>query len=464
MLQIRYAIILLLIGFFVLQIVRQKVNLLQMYAFFIPYFGIDFDIGVRFTLSQLLLLIINGVFFVNISVNINLFERKGFNKYVFLFLFYAFLSTILISTFIMEYISTSNPGFLRNEGRYISQIINYSILFSVIYIIHHGIKNLESILKIVKYFILGIIILGVLGFLQQLFFIFFNLDILPLPLGVDGVRVAGTFDYFGIQMIRICSLAGEPKSLGMFLAIGIVIVRLLTSFKIKLFKFQTVIVYLLLSLLFLTLSTSGFLLLAILWVASELILRFSGILPRISILSLILGFLFISALIYLAEPIENVINDRVFERDLTNEDFDAVVKSFLIDNPHWLIFGSGIGNIHNLASPYIPDQLYYFMQENIFVAKSGYLRIISETGLVGFLLFIIFNLSIISKSIFIYIRSKQKILFFIGLSSILLFLAYMARGLYVTEAYLFFLALANTLNSKSFEWGISLPQTEINAK
>jgi O-antigen ligase len=47
-----------------------------------------------------------------------------------------------------------------------------------------------------------------------------------------------------------------------------------------------------------------------------------------------------------------------------------------------------MGNIHFWAADYIPRQFAYFMTNSVFVAKAGFLRILSELGILGLLLFL----------------------------------------------------------------------------
>jgi len=71
------------------------------------------------------------------------------------------------------------------------------------------------------------------------------------------------------------------------------------------------------------------------------------------------------------------------------EDWNEAVMGFISDHPKYLLTGVGLGNIHLYAQKYIPDYALHYMADNVFVAKSGFLRILSETGIIGFLLFLI---------------------------------------------------------------------------
>jgi len=341
----------------------------------------------------------------------------------------------------IKFIHTSNPGYLRNEGRFISQILVFSLYFSIFFVITNFIRKFSDLRNLVKYFLLGVFVLAVLGVFQELLFVLARIDFLPLG-SYGHPRTASEFSYFGVTMIRICSLAGEPKSFGMFLAIAIVILRMSNKLNRPFFRNQRVYIFGLLGLLVLTLSTSGFLMLVILIVISEVFMRFyiKGSLNRTTVLS---SIILISFIAYFSKPLEDIMQERIFGRDLTNEDFDVTINNFLKDNPEWLVFGSGLGNIHNLAAPYMPVESEFYMQDTIFIAKSGYLRILSETGAVGSFLFIIANLVIIFKCLRFYRKTKLKELLFYGILSILLFIAYLARGNYVIEIYLLILAIAN---------------------
>jgi hypothetical protein len=155
------------------------------------------------------------------------------------------------------------------------------------------------------------------------------------------------------------------------------------------------------------------------------------------------------AVVVFAGPLNDIINDRITERDIVNEDFDVVVKTALTEQPQWLVFGSGLGNIHNIAYRYIDrfENIGSYMDDNIFVAKSGYLRILSECGFVGFILFFIFNAQIIINAFLGYNNNKLKIYAIFATLSIIAFVSYLART-YVTEFYLLIMAMANVLNKK----------------
>ena len=110
-----------------------------------------------------------------------------------------------------------------------------------------------------------------------------------------------------------------------------------------------------------------------------------------------------------------------------------------LDKPQYLLFGSGVGNIHNLAAQYIPQEYLHYMKDNIFVAKSGYLRIISELGLLGMFLFLNFNFLLILSVYRSKIIKKEYIFILIGIMIISLF-AYLSRS-YLLNIYILIVSL-----------------------
>jgi hypothetical protein len=139
-----------------------------------------------------------------------------------------------------------------------------------------------------------------------------------------------------------------------------------------------------------------------------------------------------------------VLEQRLFERNLASEDYDYPIKQFLSLNPEYLIFGLGGGNAHNFSAPYIAPENLHYMYHRIFVAKSGYLRIISETGITGMFLFLIFNFVMIYRLQKIkYTNALQKNLHNVLIVLLIVsLLSYLARG-YALYVYIFVLATIN---------------------
>ena len=75
-------------------------------------------------------------------------------------------------------------------------------------------------------------------------------------------------------------------------------------------------------------------------------------------------------------------------------DFDKPVLDFLLNNKDRIWFGVGLGNIHLYASDYLTPYFRDFAANTAFVADSGWLRLISETGVIGLVLLLWWFLNI----------------------------------------------------------------------
>ncbi len=248
------------------------------------------------------------------------------------------------------------------------------------------------------------------------------------------------------------SLAGDPKAFSMALIIGFFIINTFNRYSIFFFKYDILLKYFFLFTAFSTLSTSGIVLFAILFFLDffyriakskrSIKLNSKKILYSFMVI-IIIGFLLLQYWGF----ISSIIELRVFGRDIVHEDFDAPIQIFLSKFPEYLLFGAGLGNIHNLAYPYIASEHMHYMENSIFVAKSGYLRIISELGLIGFSLFILMTYSVYKKLSIIkklFIKDKKNIISSMQLLLFLVMIAYFSRS-YVFGEYIMFLAMVNVI-------------------
>ena len=440
-------IVLFLVTFIFILFLLRRIKFFEIYAFFVPFFGIDGDIGVRYTISLLILFLANISFFVNLILRKNnLKYLLFFNISILLFLLYTNFSNVLLSNFVLEFYPTLNPGFLRNEGRYISQFLMYSLLFSIFYVTPFFVKEYSNFINVIKWFLKGIIVLAIIGIIQQIVFVITGHNIIELrPLGgLHGVHIHTTF---GIPLMRINSLAGEPKSLGMYMVVGIVLIRTLDNLNIKVLKYQTYLIILFFIVLIMSLSSSGFVMLPILFFISELLsLFFKRKYMGLSLNKLILTItlLFLIAIFY--KPIKDIIMKRTIERGI-EEDYDMVALEGWKNNPEYWLTGCGLGNMRSLSYPHLWKFNFPYIEEQLIFAKSGYLRILTETGIIGFLFFLSFNFLIffkIFKTILIEPNENYKKMFSLLLIlSLSFFVGYLLRS-YIIEVYLLFLALANT--------------------
>lgn len=417
--------ILLITLFLIYKLLKKEYDLFSLLLFTAPFTAISFNLGLSLTLYQFLLFITLIIFFFEGKVKLN-------NQYIYYFLFYSVISTIFISNFIIDkYLDLGN--YLQSEGRFITQIILLILNFSIIFVSFKYIKRKEDIYKYLRIILLSMIFLSILGWLQFTTYYLLGIDIFPIRIK-NGFAVSGIEQTLNI--FRISSLSHEPKGLSVFLTIGFFILYILNKNNIKVFKYDFLIKILFAITIIATLSTSGivlfFLLLfiIIIWNINYNLLNFKKIFIYIVLSLFILIFY---------DIIYEIIKIRILDRDLSSEDFDAPIQIFLSKFPEYIFFGSGMGNIHNLAESYIPTQYIHYMKNEIFVAKSGYLRLISEYGLIGFFLFL---------TIIFYIQKKLKVNSHEAIDKslreilILTFIAYLARS-YAYELLIIIIAITN---------------------
>lgn len=269
--------------------------------------------------------------------------------------------------------------------------------FSIIFIAYRYIKTIESVHKAVKVILESMVLLALLGWLQFTAYQIFNIDIFPIYVK-DGLIISGIEQTLGF--FRMSSLAHEPKSLGILMVVSFFTLHLLNRNKFKIFNHDFLIKNLFVVTALATLSTSAMVLFLILYIyiiisnLRKISLKAVNFLTMLMIL--LLG-------IYFREIIFYIIELRVLNRDIIGEDNDVTILSFLSNSPEYIFFGSGIGNIHNLSNDFIPYEYSHYMSGSIYTAKSGYLMLISEYGLIGFTLFflIIFGIALKLKRLYL---------------------------------------------------------------
>lgn len=404
-----------------------------------------YNLGLNLTAYQITTLI---MIFVTTIVSIK--KRKNLfylgNKYIVFFLFYAIVTTIVISVFFIDnFLQTG--GFFRSEGRYLAQLLLLLMTFSIIPLAFNYINSTKDVYHYLKTYLYALILLVILGWAQFFIYQFTHLDIFPLGSTIGDLR-SGMWD----NIFRMSSLGGEPKALSISLIIGFFIIKAFNRYDISFIPYEKLLKYIFLFTAFATLSTSGMVLFVILFLIDSLyIMVTSKIKIKFDVkktiylfsIMLVIGFLFFKYWDFISLIVEK----RVLERDIASEDFDAPIQIFLVKFPEYILFGSGLGNIHNFAYPYISAEHLHYMKDSIFVAKSGYLKIISEQGLFGFTLFtFIFyttyrNLGKVRKYLSVtnqqFYRAMQLIL-------LIVLMAYFART-YVVNELILLLALANVL-------------------
>lgn len=439
-----------LVVFYLLyMLTTKKYNLFHVLIFVSPFLGWFYNIGLNLSMFQIVIITI--LFYNLISISLGNYKNILYikNPYVNLFIFYSLFITLFMSNFIVKDFQELG-GFFRSEGRFISQVILWLLLFSLIPIVYNYIKSINHIYNYLKIYLNALILLLLLGWIQYFVYKTIGIDIFPIDFYSDGRARTGIWTYMGSGIFRISSLGGEPKGFAQSLIIGFFIIHIFNKAKIFFFKYDFLLKIIIVVTIFMTLSTSGFVLFILLIIIYYFILFYLGELKiKINLRQLAISFGILISIIYIVSSNINffysVLDERVLKRDITSEDYDQPIQDFLLTNPEYSIFGVGMGNIHNLSKDYISLQNKSYMQNTIFVAKSGYLKLISELGFIGLFLFIIMNIYTLKNLISLYKNNNlenNKIYLILSVLLVLTFFAFLAR-VYLINIYILIFAISN---------------------
>jgi hypothetical protein len=378
-------------------------SVLYALVFFSPWSGIDVDLGLRVT-AYLLCSVALVLVFLILALNrsISIVQSLKCNPWLLVFIFYTLVVSIEQS-FSLPAWAFHDFGERSGQFRSLTQILMFGISFIPVLLLAGFVRERDTVLGCARAYLYSIAILAALGYLQLL--IWYSTGSDPFPVGFINSLFTGDDTRSGIDWVgnspvyRMSSFAGEPKSMGVALAVGLLIIQSAIGISAsgRRSRFASKLLWLVLFLaLVLTWSTSG----AFLWIigTSAMVIFGAGNIrgARVSrnlILTLCLltvvvggGYGLIVAKWGGGGAYVTVAENRFVERDPI-EDFDETVLRFLEDHPDKITFGVGLGNVHIYAARYIPTYARPYMKGNIFVAKSGYLRILSELGVVGLIFF-----------------------------------------------------------------------------
>jgi len=442
--------------FLIYMLIRKKYNPFHVLFFLAPFSSWLFNIGLNlyaFQIDILLLLLWNGFLFL-------LLKNKPFfsfnNRFVSIFFWFVIIDTLIMSILYLDHFrafTAGGGGFFRSEGRFISQIFLWIIWLSVIPLVYRYIKSSKDIYRYIKVYVHAILLLVVLGWIQFAAYNTLGFDIFPLDFSDAGDARSGIWTYGGEQIFRMSSLGGEPKDFAVSSIVGFFIIHISNRNKIFYTNFDTLLKYIVLFTAFATLSTSGFVMFAILLPIYYLQLLLLGQLKlEFNLKTIIVSALLVGSISFFivekSDFISAVYEERLAGRDIVREDYDAPIQTLFTKEPQYFIFGMGLGNVHHLSYQYIPPEDSYYMANNIFSAKSGYLKMFSEVGVVGFLLFLYMNYRVINSIYRINkltqnseIKQMSAILYFL---LIIFLFAFFARS-YIFPQYILFFAVGLSL-------------------
>lgn len=387
--EVRIITIVILLAFLGYKLISRQFDLVDAFVFLLPLDSVLNDsLGLRLTAFQftgfvgLVLLIFFKV------------EKAGYYKYAIPFFLYAIVLTIFTSIALIQPIEVKMGNFFREEGRFISQIVLFLFFkYGFFFFAENTRFNTGKFKKVLKIYVYAVCVQAILGLIQLGTFFFTRQDIYPIPRPENLPYDSAAYEMLGNPFVRIGALAGEPKRLAAELVVALAILVLSQKFDRGWFRGkQGILILLLILALFFTLSSGGYVLFAgLLILIAFLDISRLKIPVRLNGATILTSFLIIFTVYFFFDLIDIVIQKRLINRKLYAEDFDEVILTFLMNEPSWLFFGTGMGNVHNEANYYMLQYpLYAFAHNTPFTAKSGYLTLLSETGIIGTSLFIFF--------------------------------------------------------------------------
>jgi hypothetical protein len=366
-------------------------------VFFAGWYSIFIDVGLAITIYRLIVIIFLLCLPLYLSLRRTAIKFPAGTKYLIIFIWYAVIVTVIARLLSPEIYIES---FTRGGGRWFFQIIMLLIDITPVFLPLLFFRKVEDVKTTAKVFIASTTVLCILGWAKSLAYYLYRINIFPIfregLLGGDKQDVA--ISMFGTIFHRMHSLGGEPKDFAVTVAIAIILLIILRIAVPKGSRFRIFLIGFFLISLFMSLATSGFFVLAmglvLLVILTPFIrgLRFNFTFKSIAIAALA-GIIFFGVMVSISiskgtlslDVVKKVFVARTIERSPI-EVFDSATLKFLSVYPQYGLFGVGMGNIHLYAADYLwPDWADY---KAVFVPNSGYLEIISELGVIGFLLFL----------------------------------------------------------------------------
>ena len=397
---------------------KRSTTALYVVIFLAPWEGLDIDVGLRLTAYQIFLAPLVLVMLLRLALRNSATHSPFVPNTLILFALFAALSSFLRIPFLPVPLVEVSGGALRGpEARAMIQIAMFVFVISPVLIAPFVLRRPEQLMVAAKTYLLSLVVLAAIGWFQLL--VWYGTENNPIPIGFVDVLLGGTareregyYGFIDLLIYRMNSFGGEPKNLGSAFVIGMLIIQaLLTTAKRPLSgKLMYLWGFLAFSTLA-TLSTTAFFLWAIgtvmLVVAPYLFhLRHEQIkatgFRRLGIL-LLLIVLIVAGAEVADVPLGEILVDRTVTRVAESqfgvfEDFDDAILDYLFDHPSSAITGVGLGNAHLYADPYLAPEIADFTGGGVFVAKAQYLRLISEVGIIGLGLFLVWYLKLISST------------------------------------------------------------------
>lgn len=287
--------------------------------------------------------------------------------------------TSSVFTLILPFTNISTySSFSDNEGRIITQLVYYFLIFMLFFSPLISLSKIEDLIYVIRWIIIGILVLATFGVLQKISFMTTGLNLFPINrAGILDETDATLNNAFVSNITRINSLAGEPKHFSISLVIGIGMIMYGVNHSLIFIRWWPLWIITMLILLYFTYSTTGFVLLIIF----IFIFIFRMRIKRIPLIGV--SCLFIILIGYWL--IQSESDAIYFVMQKTGLEIqDESIQEAIINNPLIFLIGVGAGNIHHFSIDYLPDDFGLF-RDKAYKANSGLLFVLADAGLFGYL-------------------------------------------------------------------------------
>jgi len=371
--------------------------------------GLDVDLGLRLTAYQLFMAPLCLVMALRLAYPGQAPRALQLGWPFFVMLLYAVIASAFQIAQVPQ-VEIANSWLRAPAVRATIQIMLYLFSVAPVVLVPWLFNKPGDALKLLRVWLASTLVLALIGFVQLI--IWYGTGTNPLPLGgvsrfLGGSTILreGIVTVSDMFVFRMNSFANEPRNLGTAFGLAMIILQGLALGlpKVPALRYFSLWLVLLVALL-LTYSTSGI----AVWLIGTLALLPAMWLSRVPIrratssivaaASAITVPLIIAVLVAsnAGIPVLEIITERTVERftpEAALEDFDLAIVKWLAADPDKLWLGGGIGNAHLYATPYLLPQDALYAEGQIFSAKLLAVRTISEQGLIGLLLLVIFLLS-----------------------------------------------------------------------
>lgn len=296
------------------------------------------------------------------------------NTYVVFYFLYTLLAAIIFWVFFATL--DSGDGIEASVSRIFTQMVYFIFIIGIYGMGMRSSRYLTSY-QLSSFLILVAVAAAYLGLLQLLVYKIAGFNIFPILLGGS----AREFSYIRDLTFRVTSFAGEPKHLGLLLALGITFYFVGYYYHLHLNKrFSRLSLAVMIIALILSISTTGIVLTAVgISLSTLMMYRRMHLRQYILIVSAVVTVSIFY--LYQNEDFLSATELQLSKNDVEAQ--DASVRDALLNNPEFMVTGTGLGNIHIIAVDYLPSDFTLF-REGGYKGNTGFFYVLGDTGLIGF--------------------------------------------------------------------------------